>query len=152
VIPAEAHAKLSMRLVPGQDPAAAVAAVAAHLRAHCPPGAVLTVDAARDGSVATLLDGDHPLLRAAEAALEATTGQAPLRVRMGATLPLTDIVRRVLGIGTVMFSFATADEDFHAPNENWRESAIEEGFAAWVALLRRLQGVPRTAFDGFRQG
>jgi hypothetical protein len=53
----------------------------------------------------------------------------------------------VAGIDTIMFSFATADEDFHAPNENWRESSIAEGFAAWVALLRELNGVKRTAFS-----
>ncbi len=69
---------------------------------------------------------------------------------MGATLPLSDIVSRVLGIGTVMFSFATADEDFHAPNENWRESAIPEGFAAWVALFRNLQGSRREDFASVR--
>ncbi|MGG5821581.1 M20/M25/M40 family metallo-hydrolase [Falsiroseomonas sp. HW251] len=152
VIPAEAHAKLSMRLVPGQVPAKVADALAAHLRRHCPKGATLTIEATRDGTVATLLEGDHPLLVAAEDALEATTGMRPLRVRMGATLPLTDIVSRVLGIGTVMFSFATADEDFHAPNENWRESAIEEGFAAWVALLRALEGKTRGDFAGFRRG
>jgi acetylornithine deacetylase/succinyl-diaminopimelate desuccinylase-like protein len=139
VIPAEAHAKISMRLVPGQDPAQAVAAVTAHLRAHCPPGATLEITPTREGTKATLLAADHWLLRAAEQALETTTGRAPLRVRMGATLPLADIVQRVLGLDTVMFSFATADEDFHAPNENWRESAIAEGFAAWVALLRGIR-------------
>jgi acetylornithine deacetylase/succinyl-diaminopimelate desuccinylase-like protein len=151
VIPAEAHAKLSMRLVPGQQPEAAAAAVAAHLRAHCPPGSVLTVQPTRDGSLATSLDPDHPLLRVAEAALEETTGTAPLRVRMGASLPLTDIVRRNLGLGTVMFSFATADEDFHAPNENWRESAIEEGFRAWVALIRRGGALRKSDFAAFRR-
>jgi acetylornithine deacetylase/succinyl-diaminopimelate desuccinylase-like protein len=104
------------------------------------------VQPTRDGSLATSLDPDHPLLRMAEAALEETTGTAPLRVRMGASLPLTDIVRRNLGLGTVMFSFATADEDFHAPNENWRESAIEEGFRAWVALVRRCRGLSRCDF------
>ncbi|WP_137177451.1 M20/M25/M40 family metallo-hydrolase [Roseomonas sp. AR75] len=139
VIPAEAHAKISMRLVPGQDPAQAVAAVTTHLRAHCPPGATLEITPTREGTKATLLAADHWLLRAAEQALETTTGRAPLRVRMGATLPLADIVQRVLGLDTVMFSFATADEDFHAPNENWRESAIAEGFAAWVALLRGIR-------------
>lgn len=151
VIPAEAHAKLSMRLVPGQQPERAAAAVAAHLRAHCPPGATLTVQPTRDGSLATSLHPDHPLLRVAEAALEETTGAVPLRVRMGASLPLTDIVRR-LGLGTVMFSFATADEDFHAPNENWRESAIEEGFRAWVALIRRCGGLTRADFARLRPG
>jgi acetylornithine deacetylase/succinyl-diaminopimelate desuccinylase-like protein len=86
------------------------------------------------------------LLLAAEAALERTTGQKPLRVRMGATLPLADIARNVAAIDTIMFSFATADEDFHAANENWREASIAEGFAAWVALLRELNGVKRTTF------
>ncbi|MCC7426243.1 MAG: M20/M25/M40 family metallo-hydrolase [Alphaproteobacteria bacterium] len=146
VIPATAHAKLSMRLVPCQDPARAAAAVAAHLRAHCPQGAELTINATREGSFAYALPPTHPLLRAAEAALARTTGRTPLRVRMGATLPLADIARNVAGLDTVMFSFATADEDFHAPNENWRQSSIAEGFAAWVALLRELAGVPRSAF------
>ena len=146
VIPATAHAKLSMRLVPGQEPARAAEAVAAHLRAHCPRGAELTVRATRDGSLATALPPAHPLLLAAEAALERTTGRRPLRVRMGATLPLSDIAKRVAGLDTVMFSFATADEDFHAPNENWREGSIAEGFSAWVALLRALTGVTRADF------
>jgi hypothetical protein len=66
---------------------------------------------------------------------------------MGATLPLTDIARNIAGIDTIMFSFATADEDFHAPNENWRESSIAEGFAAWVALMRELSGVTRAALS-----
>ncbi|MBU8545882.1 MULTISPECIES: M20/M25/M40 family metallo-hydrolase [Roseomonadaceae] len=146
VIPHQAFAKLSMRLVPGQDPAAVVAAVSRHLRAHCPPGVALEIRSLREGSRATEVPGDHPLLLAAEAALTQTTGTAPLRVRMGATLPLSDIVQRVLGLHTVMFSFATADEDFHAPDENWRESAIPEGFAAWVALLRQVGGLSRAAF------
>jgi acetylornithine deacetylase/succinyl-diaminopimelate desuccinylase-like protein len=146
VIPALAHAKLSMRLIPGQDPMEAREAVARHLRAHCPKGAELTITNTRDGTYAYSLPASHPLLLAAEAALERTTGRKPLRVRMGATLPLADIARNVAGIDTIMFSFATADEDFHAPNENWREASIAEGFAAWVALLRELNGVKRTAF------
>jgi acetylornithine deacetylase/succinyl-diaminopimelate desuccinylase-like protein len=145
VIPATAQAKISMRLVPGQDPAQAARAVEAHLNAHCPPDATLTIRATRDGTFAYALPPRHPLLLAAEAALEQTTGRKPLRVRMGATLPLSDIARSVAGLDTVMFSFATADEDFHAPNENWRGSSIGEGFAAWVALLRNLAGVPRSA-------
>ncbi|MGG5885733.1 M20/M25/M40 family metallo-hydrolase [Falsiroseomonas sp. HC035] len=150
VIPAEAHAKLSMRLVPGQHPARVLAAVTAHLHAHCPPRTTLEIRTHREGSQATAVPPAHPLLLAAEAALAETTGTVPLRVRMGATLPLTDIVQRVLGLETVMFSFATADEDFHAPDENWRESAIPEGFAAWVALLRRVGGLSPEDFAPYR--
>lgn len=137
VIPNAAHAKLSMRLVPGQDPQAVTAAVLRHLERHCPAGATVAVRTGHP-SAAYLVPGDHPLLLAAEAALRETTGRAPLRVRNGATLPLSDIVHGKLGIDTVMFSFSTADEDFHAPNEFIRLSAFDDGFAAWVALLRRL--------------
>jgi acetylornithine deacetylase/succinyl-diaminopimelate desuccinylase-like protein len=146
VIPDSAHAKLSARLVPGQDPARVTQALEAHLRTVAGPGVALTITPTRDGTRATEVAANHPLLIAAEAALLETTGVAPIRVRMGATLPLTDIVARVLGIDTVMFSFATADEDFHAPNEGWRESAIPEGFAAWVALIRRVGALTRADF------
>ena len=81
---------------------------------------------------------DHPLLHAAELALEQTTGEKPHRVKVGATLPLADIIQRCLGLDTVMFSFSTADENFHAPNEFMRISAFEDGFAAWVAILRNI--------------
>ncbi len=152
VIPDAAHAKLSMRLVPGQDPARCVEAVIAHLRARCPEGVVLHALPPRGGSAAYALPGAHPLLLAAEAALEETAGRAPVRVRMGATLPLSDIVQRTLGIDTVMFSFATADEDIHAPNEFLRESAIAEGFAAWTSLIRRAGRLRPADFASYRRG
>ena len=138
VIPNESHAKLTMRLVPGQEPERIERAVKEHLLRHCPPGATIAFGESRGGSGAYLLPGDHPLLAATEEALAATLGAAPLRVRMGATLPMTDIILRELGIHTVMFSFATSDEDYHAPNEFFRLASIDQGLAAWVSLLRVL--------------
>lgn len=138
VIPNTAHAKFTMRLVPGQDPERVRDAVLRHLRASCPPGATLTVTDERGWSGAYAVPDAHPLLLAAEEALQETTGDRPIRVRIGATLPLTEIVLGTLGLDTVMFSFSTADEDYHAPNEFLRLSAIDEGLAAWVALLRRV--------------
>lgn len=135
VIPHEAHAKLTMRLVPGQDPQKAMDAVQDHLRARLPAGVTLDVHGIRGLSAAAALRDDHPLLIAAETALETTMGIRPVRVRIGATLPLTEIISRILGIDTVMFSFSTSDEDYHAPNEFLRESAIDEGLAAWVEIL-----------------
>jgi acetylornithine deacetylase/succinyl-diaminopimelate desuccinylase-like protein len=138
VIPNEAHAKLTMRLVPGQDPDRIVEVVKSHLLRQCPPGARITFGDTRGGSGAYLLPAHHPLLAAAEQALEETLGTAPIRVRMGATLPMTDIMARELGVDTVMFSFSTSDEDYHAPNEFFRLSSLDEGLVAWVKLLRRI--------------
>jgi acetylornithine deacetylase/succinyl-diaminopimelate desuccinylase-like protein len=136
VIPNEAHAKLTMRLVPGQDPDHIERAVKEHLVRHCPPGARITFGDRRGGSNAYRVPDDHPLLAAAEEALTVTLGTPPIRVRMGATLPMTDIIARELGIQTVMFSFATSDEDYHAPNEFFRLTSLDQGLSAWVTLLR----------------
>lgn len=138
VIPCEAHAKLTMRLVPGQDPDRVKAAVIAHLKARCPAGVRLEVTETRGGSAAYRVPGDHPVLAAMEATIEEVHGRAPLRVRMGATLPLNDLFKDVLGIETLMFSYATADEDYHAPDEFIRLSAVDEGLAAWTRTLERI--------------
>jgi acetylornithine deacetylase/succinyl-diaminopimelate desuccinylase-like protein len=151
VIPNEAFTKITMRLVPGQDPDACVAAVYKHLQAHCPASATLTFGAKRGSSRAYSLLDNHPLLLAAEETLRATTGRLPLRVGIGATLPVASIMAETLGIETVMFSYSTADEDYHAPNEFFRLSSIDEGFTGWVDLLRRLGQQSPDTYIPFRQ-
>ncbi len=138
VLPNEAHAKLTMRLVPGQKPDRIIEVVANHLKQRCPQGVDIQIAENRGGAEAYEVPKDLPLLLAAEQALEQTTGQKPRHVKVGSTLPLSDIIHRCLGLHTVMFSFSTADENFHSPNEFMRLGAFDEGFAAWVALLRKL--------------
>lgn len=151
VIPNEAFAKLTMRLVPGQDPQRVRDAVVDHLRAQVPPHATLEVYGDRGQGGAYAVPPDHPLLGAAVAALEQTTGQVPVKVRIGASLPLTEIVSRVMGLDTVMFSFALADENFHAPNEFFRLSSIPDGLAAWVQILREVAGLSCDDFAPYRR-
>ena len=150
VIPNEAFAKLTMRLVPGQNPQSAKEAVIAHLRAQLPPYATLEIYGDRGQGGAYAVPDDHPLLEAAVAALAHTTGKTPLKVRIGASLPLTEIVSRILGLDTVMFSFALADENFHAPNEFFRLSSISDGLAAWVQIIREIALISPYHFAPFR--
>ena len=70
--------------------------------------------------------------------MESVLDRRPVRVRMGATIPIGDIFRRVLDIDTVFFSFSTVDEDYHAPNEFFRLSSYERGMIAWARYLGRL--------------
>ena len=84
------------------------------------------------------LPSDHPGLALAEDVLREVTGVAPIRVRMGATVPIGEIFKRVLGLDTVFFSFATSDEDYHAPNEFFRLASFETGLKAWRLYLQRL--------------
>ena len=78
-----------------------------------------------------------------EDVLEEVLGRRPLRVAMGATIPIGEVLARHLGAGTVFFSFSTADEDYHAPNEFFRLSSFRTGLRAWVRLLERLGREPR---------
>ena len=56
----------------------------------------------------------------------------PLVVRMGGTVPIAELFQRHMGLDTVFFSFSTADEDFHAPNEFFRVHRLHEGLEAWA--------------------
>jgi acetylornithine deacetylase/succinyl-diaminopimelate desuccinylase-like protein len=132
VLPAEAHAKITCRLVPDQDPRQALHAVIRHLESHVPPGTRLSIFAGDHGARAYRISPDHLGLRAADAALAAVYGVRPLRVRMGGTVPISEYFQRIMGLDTVFFSFSTADEDFHAPNEFFRVHRLHEGLEAWT--------------------
>ncbi len=145
VIPREAHAKLTMRLVAGQEPDHTRSLVRTHLEARCPPGVRLSF-ALGGGSPASSLALDHPLVRAGSAVLEQLMGRKPVPVRLGATVPITAQFKRLLGIDTLMFAFGLPDEDVHASNEFFRLSSIPLGLRAWVMLLDELGRVDPAAF------
>jgi acetylornithine deacetylase/succinyl-diaminopimelate desuccinylase-like protein len=140
IVPSEAHAKITCRLVPDQNPSDVVAMVTRHLEAHVPPGTQLDVARSEYGTPAAHIARDHFALEAAEAALREVYGRPPLIVRMGGTVPVAEIFQRLMGLGTVYFSFSTGDEDFHAPNEFFRLHRLQEGLAAWARLWDILGG------------
>ncbi len=74
----------------------------------------------------------------AEDVLEELLGARPLRVAMGATIPIGAVFEKHLGTGTIFFSFSTSDEDYHAPNEFLRLSNFRLGMTAWSRLFERL--------------
>ena len=150
VIANEAYAKITMRLVNKQDPEETQNLVINYLKSKIPAGSKLVISDQRGSSGAYTVPENHPLLKAASNALEATTGQQPFKVRIGASLPLTEIVHRILGIDTVMFSFALSDENFHAPNEFFRKSSITDGLKAWVKIFREIQNTDINDYTPYR--
>ena len=138
VIPSTASAKITCRLVAGQEPARVRQAIETHLRRVLPSGYRLSVSPHGPGSAAFALDPDSRGLAIAEDVLGEVLGEKPLRVAMGATIPIGEVFSRHLGVETVFFSFSTADEDYHAPNEFFRLSSFRAGATAWARLLERL--------------
>jgi acetylornithine deacetylase/succinyl-diaminopimelate desuccinylase-like protein len=90
------------------------------------------------GTPAFALDPELPALRLTESILEELYGKRPLRVAMGATIPIAAVFRERLGVPTVFFSFSTSDEDYHAPNEFFRLTSFRNGLVAWARLFERL--------------
>jgi acetylornithine deacetylase/succinyl-diaminopimelate desuccinylase-like protein len=139
VIPRQARAHITCRLVPDQDPAAIFDAVRAHLQAQCPPGVEVAVEAEPGAVPAYAIAADHPAVRAATKALAAVyPDDEALLVRIGGTLPAASLFQEILGLKTLLFSFSTADEQLHAPNEFFRLSRLGEGMRAWAELWRLL--------------
>jgi acetylornithine deacetylase/succinyl-diaminopimelate desuccinylase-like protein len=150
VIPSEAHAKITCRLVPNQDPDEIVALVTTHLESHVPSGTHITIVPGDHGSRAAHIPTDHYALKAAAEALHAVYGVKPLVVRMGGTVPISELFQRLMGLETVFFSFSTADEDYHAPNEFFRVHRLHEGLEAWARywdILGRVTPPPQTESD-----
>ncbi|HSJ59012.1 MAG TPA: dipeptidase [Anaerolineae bacterium] len=118
VIPARASAKLSMRLVPHQDPAEIARLFTEHVLALAPNTvqvAVHTLGLARPAYI----DPNLPALRAAHRAYELGFGTAPVYMRGGGTLPIVTEFQDVLGAPVVLMGFGLPDDNAHAPNEKF---------------------------------
>jgi acetylornithine deacetylase/succinyl-diaminopimelate desuccinylase-like protein len=139
VIPREARAHMTSRLVPRQDPDRIFARIAAHVEDVSPPGVVTKIVEHAGAVPAYTIPADHRAVVVALSALHTVySDQEPLLVRIGGTLPAAVMFERALGIKTLLFSFSTADENLHAPDEFFRLERLDEGVAAWTELWRRL--------------
>ncbi|WP_252393462.1 dipeptidase [Hydrogenibacillus sp. N12] len=137
VIPAEAGAKLSARLVPDQDPERILDLVEDHLRRHAPPGVVLDLRRFDTGRP-YLAPADHPAIRAAARALEAAFGRPAAFVRMGGSIPIVEPFRRHLGAPIVLMGFGLATDNIHAPDEHFDLAIFDRGLEAIVRAYAEL--------------
>jgi acetylornithine deacetylase/succinyl-diaminopimelate desuccinylase-like protein len=138
VLPSDAHVKITCRLVPGQRPDDVMGRVRRHLERYCPPGVTLVIEEGTGGAAAYQVSPDSPTVRAAADTLAQVFGTRAVVVGMGGTVPITATFREMLGVDTVFFSFSTADEDIHAPNEFYRPERFRLGLQAWARLWRNL--------------
>ena len=132
VIPCEAGAKITCRLVPNQDPDKVLAALARHLRRHCPDTTQLEI-MDPGGAPAFLAPQGHPALRAAELALREAYGHDPDVIRMGGSIPVVTAFQEILGLPTLLMGFGLPDENLHAPDEHF---SLENFAKGMVALWR----------------
>jgi acetylornithine deacetylase/succinyl-diaminopimelate desuccinylase-like protein len=138
VLPHEAHAKITCRLVANQDPASIIDLIATHIERHTPPGVQITVRPLSGTAKPYLVPVDHWGNKAAVAVLTEIYGKAPYFMRIGGSIPICGLFLSTLGAYTVNFAFALMDEQMHAPNEFFRLSNFRRGQVAYGRLLHRL--------------
>ncbi|GMA56628.1 acetylornithine deacetylase/succinyl-diaminopimelate desuccinylase-like protein [Alicyclobacillus sacchari] len=126
VIPCEAHAKITCRLVPNQDPGEILDLIENHLATHTPTGAQVTL-VRQDGGKPYLAPYDHPAIQLASEAYAHAYGTPAVFTRMGGSIPVVETFANVLNIPVVMMGFSLGDENFHAPNEHFSLDNFDKG-------------------------
>jgi acetylornithine deacetylase/succinyl-diaminopimelate desuccinylase-like protein len=142
IIPAHAHAKISLRLVADQDPDRIFEAVRAHIERVAPKTILWQIQRLGDGRP-SLTPIDGPATRAAARALKATFGVDPLYIREGGSVPVCASFESILGVSTVLLGFAPADGQFHAPNEWMWMANFETGIRTIARYWDELAAVGR---------
>ena len=118
VIPAEAHAKVSLRLPPGLRPAEVLPLLQKRVAALCPPGVRMEVEMIHGGD-AVLVPLDNVYVRAAEQALEQEWGKPPVFERSGGSIPIGALFNSVLRVPIIFMGTGLPDDNIHAPNEKY---------------------------------
>ncbi len=140
ILPAWGGAKISMRLVPDQDPAKIEKLFTDYVQKVAPPGVKVEVHA-HHGASPVLVETEGPLVEAAMSAM-ADIWQRPVKVREGGSIPIVSTFSNVLGVPILLLGFGLSDDRLHSPNEKFNLSNFYGGIRAVARLLDRMSTVP----------
>ena len=140
VIPAVAMAKISMRLVPDQQPDAISALFEAYLRKVTPRTVELKITRMHGGKP-WMAEFDNPFVQAAGRAIERGFGKRPVFNREGGSIPVVSTFQEELGVPSVLFGVGLPDENAHAPNEKLDLGNFHNGVIASAYLYEEIAGV-----------
>lgn len=140
VIPAKAHAKVSFRLVAGQDPQRIRDAFQAHVRAQIPADCSVTF---KDHglSPAVAMPIDSPRLKASLKALTEEWETEAAVAGTGGSIPIIGEFQRRLGADALLIGFGRFDNRIHSPNEKYDLSSYRKGIRSWIRILAALADV-----------
>lgn len=137
IIPSWASAKITLRLVPDQEPRKIIAAVKKHLQKLCPKTVRLTVRHGHGGKP-YLVDPTGPLAQAALRAIQAGFGREALLAREGGSIPIVSAFKEHLGADSLLIGMALPDDNPHSPNEKFSLDAYAAGMRMSAHLWEEL--------------
>jgi acetylornithine deacetylase/succinyl-diaminopimelate desuccinylase-like protein len=137
VIPGQAMAKVSFRLVGSQDPSRVRDAFRAFVRARLPDDAKAEFKSYACAP-ATELPFDSPALAKTRLALADEWGRKAIAIGEGGSIPVVGDFKHVLGMDTIMVGFALDDDRVHSPNEKYDLTSFHKGSRSWARILAAL--------------
>lgn len=142
VLPSKAYAKISMRLVPDQDPDKITELFANYFQTIAPPSVKVKVSY-HHGGHPVVTPTDTPEYQAAHKAMELAFGKAPIPQRGGGSIPIVALFESILGVKSVLMGFGLDSDNIHSPNEHYGLANFYKGidtiphfFAQYAALKK----------------
>ncbi|HET9018094.1 MAG TPA: M20/M25/M40 family metallo-hydrolase, partial [Acetobacteraceae bacterium] len=139
VIAAEAGAKVSFRLVPGQDPEAIVASFKRHMTSLVPDDVRLEFDQFASGR-AIQVPRDSRFVQAARTVMAEEYGRPAVLIGSGGSIPVVESLKRLLGLDSLLLGFGLDDDQTHSPNEKFEVRCFRHGMRTHARLLGHLGG------------
>ena len=137
VIPSRASAKITCRLVAGQDPDRVIEDLQQFLAAQAPADCRVDFTHTR-GSAAIAFDPGAPNVRAVAQALEDEWQRPAALMGSGGSIPIVTSFKAQLGMDSLLVGFACDDDRIHSPNEKYNLSSFRKGARSWARILQRL--------------
>lgn len=135
VIPSKAFAKISMRLVPDQDPDKITKLFTKHFQAIAPSSVSVKVTP-HHGGVPVVVSTNTNAYRAASSAFEKCWGKTPIASREGGSIPIVALFKHTLGIDTLLMGFGLDEDAIHSPNESYGVFNFYKGIETIVAFYK----------------
>lgn len=138
VLPSEAHAKVSFRLVSRQDPAKVLTAFRAWAEAQVPADCEIVWHDGIEGAPASVMEIADPAFEAARQALTEEWGKAAAFIGSGGSIPVAGYFKSILGMDAMLIGFGKDDDNIHSPNEKYDVESFHKGIRAWTRILARI--------------
>lgn len=132
IIPASATAKITCRLVPGQDPERIQQLLIDHIETHTPEGVTVSVKKERLSSKAYKVEPSHPLIQKAALSYSRAFGKDTVYVRMGGSIPVVEWLDEIYEFPIILMGFGTPDDRLHSPNESFPLNSLDKGMETLV--------------------
>jgi acetylornithine deacetylase/succinyl-diaminopimelate desuccinylase-like protein len=139
IVPSWARAKITTRLVPGQQPARIIKTMRAFLEKHCPPTVTMEIKSGH-GAEAYMVSPKSADAQAALRALRKAFGHEPVLLREGGSIPIVNQFKKILGADTLLLGLALPDDNAHSPNEKFDLDVFAQGQRMSALLWQELAG------------